>query len=84
MIEVHLEARLALSSIIEADAADLAVHPETPLDEPADEVEATDGEAIDRGEGEEEMQGEVEDGFEDREEGHEGGVDDDCAGIQRG
>ena len=79
MVQVDLEARFALAGVVEADAADFAMHPETPLDEPADEVDAADGEAVDWVQGDEEMESQVEDGMEDAEEWHEGGVDDDFA-----
>lgn len=81
MIDIDLPARLPLASVIEADAADLTVHPDAPLDEPANEVDAGDGEAVDRVEGVEGEEEEVKDGLEDSEEGHEGGVDDDFAVV---
>ena len=48
MVKVDLKASLALAGVIEADAANLAVHPEAPLDKPADKVDAANGEAVDR------------------------------------
>ena len=51
MIKVDLEARLALAGVVEANVADLVVYLETLLNEPADEVEAAKGEAIDWMEG---------------------------------
>ena len=47
MVKVDLEASFVLAGVVEADAADLAVHPEAPLDEPADKVDAANGEAVD-------------------------------------
>lgn len=79
MVQVDLEARFALAGVVEADAADFAVHPKAPLDEPADKVDAADGEAVDRVQSDEEMESQVEDGMEDAKERHEGGVDDDFA-----
>ena len=55
MVKVDLEARLAFAGVVETDAAYLAVHPEAPLDKPADEVDAAHGEAVDGVEGEEEV-----------------------------
>lgn len=75
MIDVDLPARLPFASVLKTDAADLTVHPDAPLNEPADEVDAGDGEAVDWMEGVEHVEGEVEDGLEDGEERHEGGVD---------
>lgn len=77
MIKVDLEACLALAGIVEADAADLAVHPDGPLGEPTDEVDAGDDDRVDGMEGNEEMEGEVEHRLDHGEEGHEGGVGDD-------
>ena len=79
MVKVDLKASFALAGIIEADAADLAVHPETPLDEPADEIDAANGEAVDWVQSDEEMESQVEEGMEDAKEGHKGGIDDDFA-----
>ncbi|KAL8723943.1 MAG: hypothetical protein Q9181_007066, partial [Wetmoreana brouardii] len=79
MIEVDLESCSALAGVVEADAADLAVHPDAPLGEPADEVDARDGETVDGVEGYEEVEAEIEDRLEYGEEGHEGGIDDDFA-----
>lgn len=79
MIQVDLEARLALAAVVEADATDLAIHPNAPLDEPADEVDGGDDERVERMEGEVEVEGEVNKRLEDGEEGHEEGVDDDFA-----
>lgn len=80
MLEVDLEAGPAGAGVVEADFADLAVHPDAPLDEPAEGVDGGDDEGVERVQGHVEVQGEVGEGLEDGEEGHEEGVDDDFTG----
>lgn len=81
MVEVDLEACSALACIVEANTADLAIHPDAPLSEPANEVDGRDDEGVDglEGGGEVQVQEEIGGGLEDGEEGHEEGVDDDFA-----